>query len=72
MNRQDHKLGVLIAVKDTIVALSVIDLDSESEIMWIQIEIAKSKPLFIGPEPIKSTIYKYKYLYSALNIIQCF
>ena len=51
VNRKDHKLGsggILIAVKDTILALLVTDLDSECEIVWIRVEIAKGKPLFVG------------------------
>ena len=51
VNRKDYKLGsggILIAVKDTILALLVTDLDSECKIVWIRVEIAKGKPLFVG------------------------
>ena len=39
---------MLIAVKNTLVASPVRDLDTDYEITWIRIEDANNKPLFIG------------------------
>jgi exonuclease III len=51
INRKDNKFGaggVLIAVKNTILASPVNDLDTGCEIVWARIEIANKKPLYIG------------------------
>ncbi|MEW8547660.1 MAG: reverse transcriptase family protein [Candidatus Thiodiazotropha sp.] len=40
--------GVLIAVKNTLVASPVSDLDTDCEVTWIRVELSNSKPLFIG------------------------
>jgi exonuclease III len=46
INRKDG--GVLIAVKNTILASPVNDLDTGCEIVWARIEIANQKRLYIG------------------------
>ena len=51
INRKDNKFGaggVLIAVKNTILASPVNDLDIGCEIVWARIEIANKNPLYIG------------------------
>ena len=45
INRKDHRLGaggVLIAVKNTFVASPVMDLDTDCEVTWSRIELAKT------------------------------
>jgi hypothetical protein len=49
INRKDNKFGaggVLIAVKNTILASPVNDLDTGCEIVWARIEIANKKPVY--------------------------
>jgi hypothetical protein len=49
INRKDNKFGaggVLIAVKNTILASPVNDLDTGCEIVWARIEIANQKRLY--------------------------
>ncbi|XP_072041206.1 uncharacterized protein [Amphiura filiformis] len=41
--------GVMIAFKDNLVASHRCDLDTESEIVWLQVDLVGSKPLVIGP-----------------------
>ena len=51
VSRKDNKLGaggVLIAVKNTLVASPLTDLETDCELVWARIEIYNSKPLYVG------------------------
>ena len=51
VSRKDNRMGaggVLIAVKNTLVASPLKHLETDCEIVWARIEISNSKPLFIG------------------------
>ena len=51
VNRKDNKLGaggVPIALRSDLIATPLKELDTFCEVVWIKLEINKSKPLHIG------------------------
>ena len=51
VNRKDNKLGaggVLITLRSDLIATPLKELDTSCEVVWIKLEINKSKPLYIG------------------------
>ena len=51
VNRKDNKLGaggVLIALRSDLIATPLKELETSCEVVWIKLEINKSKPLYIG------------------------
>jgi exonuclease III len=51
VNRKDNKFGaggVLIALRSDLIVTPLKELDTSCEVVWIKLEINKSKPLYIG------------------------
>ncbi|XP_072022667.1 uncharacterized protein [Amphiura filiformis] len=64
--------GVLIAIKNDIIALHRVDLDTECEIVWAQIEIIGAKSIIVGAyyRPPKSDMAYFRQLRESLNKIK--
>ena len=77
ISRKDNKLGaggVLIAVKNTLVASPVNDLETDCELVWARIELYNSKPLFIGSfyrTPSKDDPELINQLHESVSKITC-
>ena len=47
-DRDGHGGGMFVMVKDNIISSCIEDLELECEIVWVKIEIASCKPLYIA------------------------
>ena len=63
-DRDTHGGGVLIALMGDLIGSHRLDLDSNSEVLWIQLEIVGAKPLLIGAfyRPQITSLPEYEYL----------
>ena len=68
MEKQEHRDihggGVLIALKGDLIGSHRSDLDTNSEVLWVQLEIMGAKSLLIGAfyRPQVTTLPEYEYL----------